>query len=104
MPTANTLTVHGKVINIAFDGSTNDIDFATYFPNGIKVAGIGFVASAASDVLVLKDRTDSRNVVAEIFGTGSIALAESVWMHLYLDYSACIIGTPASAKVIIHIV
>ena len=82
---------------------TTDIDFADYFPNGIKVAGIGFRASADSDVLVLKDRSASGVVVAEILGSGSIEYSESQWKHLYLDMSACTIGVPSSALLIIEL-
>jgi len=82
---------------------TTDTDFATYFPNGVKVAGIGFVASSETDILVLKDRTATGVVVVEILGTGSIMYSESVWKHFYLDISACTISVPASATLIIEL-
>ena len=83
---------------------TTDIDFATYFPNGVKVAGIAFKASADSDILVLKDRTATGVKVVEILGDGQIVYSESVWMHLYLDVSECTVHTPASALLIIQLV
>lgn len=81
----------------------SDIDFADYFPNGVRVAGIGFVASADSDVLILKDRTAAGIIVAEILGSGNIVYSESVRKHLYLDASACTIGVPSSALLIIEL-
>ena len=104
MPTANTLTAQGTVINIVFDGSTNDLDFASYFPNGIRMAGIGFVASADSDILVLKERSDTGKTIAYITGTGEVLWSAPVHAKPYLDYSACTFGTPASCKVIIQLV
>jgi hypothetical protein len=82
---------------------TSDLDFATYFPNGVKIAGIGFRASSSGDVLVLKDRSATGVVTDEILGSGYIAYSESVWKHLYLDISACTIAVPASALLIIEL-
>jgi hypothetical protein len=97
------MRVGGKTINISFGDMTTDLDFATYFPNGVKVAGIGFRASSAGDVLVLKDRTAAGVVTDEILGSGSITYSESVWKHLFLDISACTIAVPASALLIIEL-
>ena len=82
---------------------TSDVDFADYFPYGVKVAGIGFVASNAGDILILKDRTATGVVVVEIRGTGNITYSESQWKHLYLDISACTIAIPTSALLIIEL-
>jgi hypothetical protein len=82
---------------------TTDIDFADYFPNGVKIAGIGFNASGAGDILVLKDRTADGVIVAVIHGTGNIVYSESVWHHLYLDVSACTVAVPGNALLIIQL-
>ncbi len=104
MPTANTLTVSDQIITLAFDGSTNDLNFATYFPAGVRVISVGFIASAVTDVLVLKERSDSGATLAQISNTGSANFPTPFDCFPYLDYSACTFGTPANVKVIVYII
>jgi hypothetical protein len=82
---------------------TTDIDFADYFPNGVKVAGIGFVASGVTDILKLKSKTATGVTIVEIHGTGTVVYAESIWLKLYLDVSACTIAVPGSARLIVQL-
>lgn len=100
---ANKLTVSGNTINLTFDGSTNDINFASYFPNGIRINSVQFVASAATDMLALKVQNDTGALLVAIVGSNSWVPAQPVRAFPYLDYSACTLGTPGSCYAIIEL-
>jgi hypothetical protein len=60
-PSAAALHIEGKTINLHFADNTNDIDFADYFPYGIKVNSITLVASASTDVMILRNKNQIEN-------------------------------------------
>jgi len=91
------------VIEIDFAGGPDDIDFATYFPGGIRINGIGFVASASTDVFVLKHKTDAGVAIVTMTGSSTISWAQPITAHLYFDKSACTFTTPHSCKAIIQL-
>lgn len=102
----NTYNIAGQIIQFTFDGSPNDLDLGALFPVGLKIAAVGFIASANTDVFVLKDKSATGNILAEIIGTGSAEYPSMCGFNCYpyLDISACTLDTPANCKAMIYFI
>ena len=84
-------------------GGTDGIDFADYFPNGIRINSIQFYASAATDVFVLKNRSATGVDIVTMVGNGFISWTQPVTMHPYFLKSACTFTTASAARIIIQL-
>lgn len=55
---ADTITIVNDIIQIVPNAAgMSNFDITTYFPNGIRLSGIGWTGSAAADVLKVRNKT-----------------------------------------------
>lgn len=109
---ANTTIKGANTINIVLDGATDwsfitDGGFKSEY--GIKIASITFNASAANDVLIIRDRTVGTGVITHKFGPANAAELNLIRYNIppviefpVIDATDLVLSVPANASVIIR--
>lgn len=103
---ATVITITNDMIQIVpASGGIEVFDITTYFPNGIRLAGIGFTGTAASDVLKVRNRAATGAFITNpaLGGTGdAITFDPPMDCFPYILDTDCTLGTPASAIITLY--
>jgi len=97
---ADIITISNDTIQIVPDaGGISNFDITTYFPNGIRLTGIGWTGSAAADVLKVRNRTGTGVFITNPAISGSsdaLGFNPPLDCFPYILASEQTMGTPAN--------
>ncbi len=98
---ANTITFSSTMITIIPDGST-DFAITTYFPNGLRLKGVGFIGTAG-DILKLRDKLITGTFIIPSLAAGDAMTFEGMLdCFPYMKAADCTFGTPANCIITLY--
>lgn len=102
---ADTITISNGVIEIIPNAAgISNFNITTYFANGVRLKGIHFLGSAASDVIKVRDKSGTGTyLVSKLGNEDSFSFqGKGIDCFPYILATDCTLGTPANCVISLY--